>query len=112
MDILQIKLRAMSDIDEIFPSYIYKSGNYGPLDRVDDKMHGRAQISRYEILNLFVIIKYTLGSRNIILDYTRVTHSMHYVRYRYKGKMIIVHMIIYHRKITSNHMTLSSLGYH
>ena len=66
----------------------------GPLIEYDCKMHGRAQISRYEILDLFVVIKYTLGSRNKILNYTRVTHSMPCVQYRYKGKRVIIHMII------------------
>ena len=66
----------------------------GPLIEYDCKMHGRAQISRYEILGLFVVIKYTRGSRNIILDYTRVTHFMLCVQYRYKGKRVILHMII------------------
>lgn len=57
-------------------------------------MHGQAQISRYEISDLFVVIKYTRRSKNIILDYTRVTHSMHCVQHRYKEKKIIVHIII------------------
>jgi hypothetical protein len=66
----------------------------GPLIEYDCKMHGRAQISQYEILGLSVVIKNTRGSRNKILNYTRVTHSMPCVQYRYKGKRVIVHIII------------------
>lgn len=49
----------------------------GHLIKYDSKMYDRAQISQYEMLVLFVIINYTRGSMNIILDYTRVAHSMH-----------------------------------
>lgn len=85
----------MSDLDGIYPSYIYKNNICGPFDRVyASKMHGCAQISQYKIFDLFVVIKYTKGSRNIILDYTTVTYSMSCVKYRYKDKNVIVHMII------------------
>ena len=71
----------------------------GPLIEYDCKMHGRAQISQYEILDLFAVINYTRGSRNKILDYTRVTHSMPCVQYTYKGKRIIIHMIIVTKRL-------------
>ena len=61
---------------EFSPSTYTGVISMGPLIEYDCKMHGRAQISQYEILGLFIVIKYTRGSRNIILDYTRVTRFM------------------------------------
>lgn len=82
--------RDVSGLDGICPSYITGVISVGPLMEYDSKMHGHAEISQYEILSLFVITMYTLGSRNTILNYTRVTHAMPCVQYRYKGKEVIV----------------------
>lgn len=76
------------------------------LIEYDCKMCGCARISLYEILDLFVVIKCTLTSRNIILYYTSVIHYKYYVQYRYKRKR----HDHYHRKVISNHMTFSSLS--
>jgi hypothetical protein len=50
-----------------------------------DNIRGHAELSQYEILSLFVA-QYILGSRNMILNYTRVTRSMSCVQY--------IHMIV------------------
>jgi len=42
------------------------------------KLHGHAELSQYGILSLFVT--------QYIFSYTRVTQSMYFVQYRYKGK--------------------------
>lgn len=84
----------MNDLYEICPFYIYESNICAPLIKYDYKMHGCAQISRYEIFSLFVVIKYTRRSKNKILDYTRVTHAIHCVQYKYNDKKVIIHMII------------------
>lgn len=65
-----------------------------PLIKYECKIHGHAQISKYEILSLYFVIKYSQGTKNIILDYISVTHFMSCVEYKYKGKLVIVHMII------------------
>ena len=93
--------RDMSDLDGICPSYIAGVISVGLLIEYDCKMHGHAEISQYEILSLFVT-KSTWVSRNIILNYTRVTHTMLCVQYRYKGKRIIIHMIIFMEMLRHN----------
>lgn len=40
-------------------------------------MLGHVDISQCEILDLFIITKYTMISKNIILDYTRVDQTIH-----------------------------------
>lgn len=95
--------RDVSDLDGIYPSYITGVISTGPLIEYDCKMHGHAEISQYEILTLFVVTKYALGSRNIILNYAGMTLAMSCVQYRYKGKKVIVHMTSGHGKVKSNH---------
>lgn len=73
-------------------------------------MHGSVQINWYEILDLFVVIKYTQGSRNKILYSTRVRHSMSCVQYKYNVKMGNYTHDYYHIKVMSDQTTLSSLG--
>lgn len=86
--------RDVSGLDGICPSYITGVISMGPLIEYDRKMHGHAEISQYEILGLFVVTRYTLGSRNITLNYTRVTHTMPCVQCGYKGKRVIAKWIL------------------
>jgi hypothetical protein len=51
------------------------------------------------------------GSRNKILNHTRVTRFMPCVQYRYKGQMGNYAHDRYHGKVSSDHMTFSSLGW-
>ena len=53
---LQIMQRDVSYIDRICPSHITGAISSGPLMSENGKMHGRAQMSQYEILNLFVFV--------------------------------------------------------
>jgi hypothetical protein len=72
-------------------------------------MRDYAELSQYEILSLFVT-QYILGSRNTILNCIRVTLYMSRVQYRYKGKKDNYTHDPYHGKVSSDHMTFSSLG--
>ena len=94
--------RDMSDLNAICLSYIAGVISVGPLIEYDCKMHGHAEINQYEILILFVVTKSTWVSRNIILNYTRVTHTMPCVQYRYKRKRVIIHMIIITERLRHN----------
>ena len=105
----QIMLRDMSDLDGICPSYITGVISVGLLIEYDCNTRGHAELSQYEILSLFVD-QYILGSRNKILNHTRVTRSMPCVQYRYKGQRGNYIHDRYHGKVLSDHMTFSSLG--
>lgn len=43
-------------------------------------------ISQYGTSNLFDVAKYTWILKNIILNYTMMTHSMSFVQSKYNGK--------------------------
>jgi len=67
MDSWQIMLRDMSVLDDIFPSCITWNISLGLLMKYDLKLHGQAELSQYEILDLFVT-QYISGSRNINIE--------------------------------------------
>jgi len=73
------------------------------------KLHDHAELSQYEILNLF-IVQYISGSRNINIELNKGDTSMSCVRYRYEVKRVIVRMNIIMEKISSDHLTFLSLG--
>jgi len=56
------------------------------------------------------VIQYILGSRNINIDLYKVTKSMPCDQYRYWDKGVTVHMSIILEKVSSDHLTLLSLG--
>ncbi|KAK2436545.1 hypothetical protein QL285_021533 [Trifolium repens] len=105
----QIMSRDISDLDGICPSDITGVISVGLLIEYDCNMRGHAELSQYKILSLFVT-QYILGSRNMILNYTRVIRSMPCVQYRYKGQRGNYIHDRYHGKVLSDHMTFSSLG--
>lgn len=54
---------------------------WGFLIEYHSKMHGCTEISQYEILHLFVTIQ-------------GLAHTIFCVQYRYKNKIVIIHVII------------------
>jgi hypothetical protein len=98
----QIMLRDMSDLDGIFSSYITGVISIGLLIEYECNMCGHAELSQYEILSLFIRYSVYSGIKKHDIEL-------------YKGDTIYVLCSIYthdrhHRKISSNHMTFSSLG--
>ena len=73
------------------------------------KLLGHAELSQYEILDLFVI-QYVLGSRNINIDLYKGDKTMTCDQYRYYDKGVIIHMSIIIEKVSSDHLTFLSLG--
>ena len=60
-------MRDMSVLDGICPSYIRGYISLGLLMNMTEKLHGHAELSQYEILDLFVT-QYVSGSRNINIE--------------------------------------------
>jgi len=73
------------------------------------KLHGHAELSQYEILELFVI-QYISGSRNTNIDLYKGDISMSCDQYRYEDKGVILHINIIMEKVSSDHLTFLSLG--
>jgi len=80
--------------------------------KYDLKLHGHAELSQYEILDLFVT-QYISGSRNINIELYKgdITYVLCLIYiYIYKGKMgNYTHNIIM-EKVSSDHFTFLSLG--
>jgi len=72
------------------------------------KLYGYAELSQYEILDLFVI-HYILGSRNINIYLYKGWQNLCLVINIDEDKEVIVHMNIIMEKVSSDHLTFLSL---
>lgn len=82
----------------------------------DCKMHVHAQISRYQIFDLLVVIKLFGVTKNIILDNKMVTHYISCVQYKNKDKRVIIHRLIiikrlYHIILNNNNILSDIVHY-